>query len=110
MPFFTGDNSQKILNQNLSTLEEEAELLKAIAHPIRLCIVKGLLAEEGCNVSEMQNCLNIPQSTLSQHLAKLRECGILKSERNGLERNYYVVNEKIKKIIEVLNELELDNK
>jgi ArsR family transcriptional regulator len=108
MPFFTDDNSQKILNENLSVLEEEADLLKAVAHPIRLCIVKGLLAEEGCNVSEMQNCLNIPQSTLSQHLAKLREAGILKSERNGLERNYYVVNDQIVKIVEALDELELD--
>ncbi len=108
MPFFTGDNSQKILNENLSVLEHEADLLKAVAHPIRLCIVKGLLAEEGCNVSEMQNCLNIPQSTLSQHLAKLREAGILKSESNGLERNYYVVNDQIVKIVEALNELELD--
>jgi ArsR family transcriptional regulator len=108
MPFFTDDNSQKILNENLSVLEDEADLLKAIAHPIRLCIVKGLLAEEGCNVSEMQHCLNIPQSTLSQHLAKLREAGILKSERNGLERNYYVVNDQIVKIVEALNELDFD--
>jgi ArsR family transcriptional regulator len=108
MPFFTDDNSQKILNENLSVLEDEADLLKAVAHPIRLCIVKGLLAEEGCNVSEMQSCLNIPQSTLSQHLAKLREAGILKSERNGLERNYYVVNDQIVKIVEVLEKLELD--
>jgi ArsR family transcriptional regulator len=108
MPFFTDDNSQKILNENLSVLEDEADLLKAVAHPIRLCIVKGLLAEEGCNVSEMQSCLNIPQSTLSQHLAKLREAGILKSERNGLERNYYVVNDQIVKIVEALEELELD--
>ncbi len=108
MPFFTGDDSQKILNENLSVLEDEADLLKAVAHPIRLCIVKGLLAEEGCNVSEMQHCLKIPQSTLSQHLAKLREAGILKSERNGLERNYYVVNDQIVKIIKVLNELQHD--
>jgi ArsR family transcriptional regulator len=108
MPFFTDDNSQKILNENLSVLEDEADLLKAVAHPIRLCIVKGLLAEEGCNVSEMQSCLNIPQSTLSQHLAKLREAGILKSERNGLERNYYVINDQIVKIVEALEELELD--
>lgn len=108
MPFFTDDNSQKILNENLSVLEDEADLLKAIAHPIRLCIVKGLLAEEGCNVSEMQHCLNIPQSTLSQHLAKLRESGILKSERNGLERNYYVVNDQIVKIVEALEELDFD--
>jgi len=108
MPFFTKENSAEILNDNISALEAEADLLKAVAHPIRLCIVKGLLAEQGCNVSEMQSCLKIPQSTLSQHLAKLREAGILKSERNGLERNYFVVNDDIIKIVDALSELDFD--
>lgn len=110
MPFFTNDKAAEILKDNLDILEEEADLLKALAHPVRLAIVKGLMAEEGCNVSEMQNCLEIPQSTLSQHLAKLRESDILNSKRNGLERNYYVVNEKVKKIVSVLSKLNLDSK
>lgn len=105
MPFFTEENSTKLIEDNLDTLKREAELLKALAHPIRLAIVKGLMAEEGCNVSEMQDCLEIPQSTLSQHLAKLRESGILNSERNGLERNYYVVNQKVKDLIQNLTAL-----
>ena len=108
MPFFTNENAAEVLEKNLKILEKEADLLKALAHPIRLAIVKGLMQEEGCNVSEMQHCLNIPQSTLSQHLAKLREADILNSKRNGLERNYYVVNEKTKKIVEVLSDLKLD--
>lgn len=106
MPFFTSEEGKKILEANEDILEEEANLLKALAHPVRLVIVKGLMSEEGCNVSEMQQCLNIPQSTLSQHLAKLREAGILNSERNGLERNYYVVNKKVIDIINVLSEFE----
>jgi len=108
MPFFTNDNAEEVLEDNLKMLEEEADLLKALAHPIRLAIVKGLMKEEGCNVSEMQSCLKIPQSTLSQHLAKLREAGILKSERNGLERNYFVVNDDIIKIVDALSELDFD--
>jgi ArsR family transcriptional regulator len=60
------------------------------------------MEEEGCNVSKMQSCIDIPQSTLSQHLAKLRNLGILEGQRNGVEVNYYVVSEDVKKIIEVL--------
>lgn len=105
MRFFTDDNAAEILERNMKTLEEEADLLKALAHPIRLAIVKGLLKEEGCNVSEMQNCLKIPQSTLSQHLAKLRESNILNSEQSGLERNYYVINDQVQKIIKNLSDL-----
>lgn len=81
---------------------KKAEMLKALAHPVRLCIVRGLLAEEGCNVSKMQGCLDIPQSTLSQHLGKLRDLKILESRRNGVEMNYYVIDEDAKKVIRAL--------
>lgn len=64
--------------------------------------------EEGCNVTEMQKCLNIPQSTLSQHLSRLRKADILNSERNGLERNYYVINKKAMDIIKVLVNFEVN--
>lgn len=84
--------------------EECAELLKVIAHPVRLCIVKGLLGKGKCNVGHMQECLQLPQSTVSQHLQKLRSAGIIEGERNGLEINYRVCNEKVEKIINILLE------
>lgn len=60
------------MNYDAKKLNEKAELLKVLAHPVRLCIVKGLLENGGCNVTYMQNCLNAPQSTVSQHLQKLK--------------------------------------
>ncbi|MFW5787200.1 MAG: ArsR/SmtB family transcription factor [Halanaerobiales bacterium] len=81
---------------------KKARLLKGLAHPVRLCIVKGLMDDEGCNVSKMQGCLNVPQSTLSQHLAKLRDLNILESQRDGIEMNYYVVSEEAEKIIRAI--------
>lgn len=92
----------KNITGELEIIEEKAVILKALSHPIRLCIVKGLIQEEGCNVSTMQDCLDIPQSTLSQHLIKLKDLGILKGVRDGLNINYYVINDAAKKIIEVL--------
>ena len=83
-------------------MAEKAEILKAIAHPVRLCIVNGLMSDEGCNVSKIQSCLELPQSTISQHLAKLKSAGIVEGRRNGLEVNYYVVNEYVKKIVKIL--------
>ncbi|MCT4545053.1 MAG: metalloregulator ArsR/SmtB family transcription factor [Vallitalea sp.] len=71
---------------------EAAEILKVLGHPTRLCIVNGLLKNNGCNVSFMQGCLNIPQSTVSQHLSKLKSAGIIAGERKGLEITYKVVN------------------
>lgn len=87
---------------NFKALEEKAELLKVIAHPVRLCIIKGLIENGGCNVTHMQNCLSIPQSTVSQHLQKLKAASIIEGERNGLEIKYKVVNEDVVNIVKVL--------
>lgn len=78
---------------------KKAELLKAISHPVRLCIVDGLLKQPGCTVNMIKGCLNIPQSTISQHLSKLKAAGIVFGKREGLEVLYFVINEEIKKIV-----------
>ena len=85
-------------------LNDKSEILKAIGHPIRLCIVKGLLEQGESNVSYMQGCLDVPQSTLSQHLGKLRDIGIIEGERKGTEVYYRVVNKDVIKVIKVLFE------
>ncbi len=81
---------------------EYAEMLKALAHPTRLCIVKNLIKESGCTVSYMQSCTGQPQSTLSQHIAKLRVLKIITGTRNGKEINYEVTNDLVKSIINIL--------
>lgn len=81
--------------------EKKAEKLKALAHPHRLCIIKGLI-DGGCNVTKIQECLGLPQSTVSQHLAKLKSAGIIDGERNGLEICYHVVDEEIINITKIL--------
>lgn len=87
--------------EDIIKYEGKAGVLKAIAHPVRLCIIKGLM-DKKCNVSHIQECLELPQSTVSQHLGILRSKGIIKGERNGLEVTYSVVNEDVKKIINAL--------
>lgn len=90
------------MNNDFLKLTELSEMLKALAHPIRLCIVKGLLESGGCNVSHMQTCLAIPQSTVSQHLQKLRSAGIIQGHRSGLEITYTVCDERVKGMLPLL--------
>lgn len=90
------------MDNDYKNLIEIAELLKVMSHPVRLCIVKGLLETGSCNVSHMQQCLEIPQSTLSQHLQKLKTAKIIQGTRSGLEINYKVCNETVIKLIDVL--------
>lgn len=89
------------MDNNFKAYTETAEILKALAHPVRLCIVRGLIKKGSCNVSYMQECLDLPQSTVSQHLQKLRTLGILEADRNGLEISYSIKDERVKAVIEI---------
>lgn len=95
-------NEREVLGlQDLTAYEKKAEKIKALAHPHRLCILKGLI-DNRCNVTKIQECLGLPQSTVSQHLAKLKAAGIIVGKRNGLEICYSVVDEDIINIVKAL--------
>jgi ArsR family transcriptional regulator len=88
-------------NQNY---EREAEILKVLGHPIRLKIVAGLLSE-CCNVKKIWECLGLPQATVSQHLALLKNKGIIEGRRTGVEVYYTVVCEDARRIVQAVFEL-----
>ena len=65
-------------------------LLKALANPVRLRIVHGLL-QNGChNVTCMERGTGVSQSCISQHLQKLRAAGVVTADRQGNEVYYRV--------------------
>lgn len=80
----------------------EAEVLKVLGHPIRLKIVAGLCTQE-CNVKHIWECLGLPQATVSQHLALLKNKGIIAGKREGVEVHYSVIHPLAKKVIQALN-------
>jgi DNA-binding transcriptional ArsR family regulator len=83
------------------TFNEEAEILKVLGHPIRLKIVAGLCTQE-CNVKHIWECLGLPQATVSQHLALLKNKGVIEGKREGVEVHYSVIHPLAKKIVEIL--------
>ena len=60
---------------------------KALGNPIRLKILKELTIKEKC-VSEVESSVRASQATISQHLAVLKDCGIVKSRKEGNMRCY----------------------
>ncbi len=80
-----------------------SEFLKALGHPIRLKMVEGLIHNK-CNVNAIVKELNLPQSTVSQHLGILRMHGIIVPEKDGVKTCYRVVSDKAIKIISILKE------
>ncbi len=73
-------------------------MLKAMAHPVRYKVVKFLYDGPKC-VCKLNEEFQFSQANLSQHLKILKDAGILKSEKVGLETHYSLYNEEIKDII-----------
>ena len=70
--------------------QEKTELLKALSHPLRLQIVRGLLVGGCRNVRCMEEGTGQSQSTISQHLMRLKAAGVVRCERSGNEMYYEV--------------------
>ncbi len=91
-----------ISNRDLAKIrEEDVYVLKVMAHPVRLKIVNELMHHKLCNVTQLTEILGIPQSTVSQHLSKLRGT-VLRVQRRGLEMHYYIDNVKARQIVGIL--------
>jgi ArsR family transcriptional regulator len=83
------------------SFDREAEILKVLGHPVRLKIVAGLMSQS-CNVKKIWECLGLPQATVSQHLALLKNKGIIDGRRDGVEVYYQVVSEPAKAVVYAL--------
>ena len=88
--------------EKLRFLQSKADVLKGIAHPIKLCILKCLTSSEECNVTKLTQILDKPQATISQHLSKMKALGIVEGHRHGTEVQYVIIDEEVKKIISIL--------
>jgi len=80
---------------------EEINVLKSLADETRLKIVKFLINGEKC-VCEIFPYVKRTQSTVSIHLGNLEESGILESRRNGKKIFYKIRDNRIVKLIKIL--------
>lgn len=83
---------------NPDTLSRAAEIIKMLGHPERLKIVEVLERHEA-TVTEIQDTLDLPQATVSQHLAKMRGCSIVSARRDGVHVYYRIVEPKVHHIL-----------
>lgn len=78
-------------------------IFKALSCETRLKIVMGLLEKKECNVNLMAEKLGLAQSNVSQHLAILKNAGIIEGYRKGTQICYKVIDAQTEKIINLLN-------
>jgi len=71
----------------MARLEARAHIIKAMAHPSRLLILEELARGRRC-VAELTARVGSDVSTVSKHLAVLREAGIIAGQRSGAQVYY----------------------
>jgi len=68
---------------NQEKLNISAEILRALAHPLRIKILDYIDKNEGINVNVIYKNLALEQSITSQHLRIMREAGVLHATKEG---------------------------
>lgn len=82
--------------------EELARLAKAIAHPIRIQILRILERRKSCICGDVVNELPVAQSTVSQHLKVLKQAGLIRGEIDGPRVCYCIEPQVLRRFKELL--------
>ncbi|MGO8694482.1 MAG: ArsR/SmtB family transcription factor [Rectinemataceae bacterium] len=80
-------------------ISEYARKLKAVGHPIRLRLLCLIAREADPCVTDLWRCLKQPQPVISQHLAILKEYGIVSAEVQKTRRVYSIIDPFIRDIV-----------
>jgi ArsR family transcriptional regulator len=85
-------------------LQKVAHILKTISHPVRLEILKVLEQQESLDVTTLRErlAIEVEQSMLSHHLIKMRDNGILDSEKRGKSVFYTVAERQVLQIFDCM--------
>jgi DNA-binding transcriptional ArsR family regulator len=81
-----------------------AHICKGLADPKRLMII-DLLRDGEVTVTDLVDALEIPQANVSQHLAVLRDKGLVSSRRDGQWAYYSLTSPKTVKAVDLLREV-----
>lgn len=85
----------------MRSLGKRVELLRAIAHPVRIKILEELIKGVKC-VSDFEEFLEISQPNVSQHLSILRQFEVIDYYMDGRLRCYFLRDPIVPDIIEIL--------
>jgi len=84
-------------------LNSTAILFKALAHPARLAILKYLAEIKVCMTGDISGELPLSRTTVNQHLAELKNAGLIQGTVDGVKVNYCLNPEKIKEMEKLVN-------
>lgn len=92
-----------VADSNLMKFDHSSEILRALAHPVRLAIIDLLEQGQALSVSEIHDRLGIEQATASHHLKILRYNNVVNAQRNGRFTCYSLMYDDFKGILKILD-------
>ncbi|MCE9888280.1 metalloregulator ArsR/SmtB family transcription factor [Kluyvera intermedia] len=95
-------NDSELLQTRAS---EAATLLKAMSNPNRLLILCMLCDAPGTSAGDLAKITGLSPSATSQHLARMREEGLIDSQRDAQRIHYFIKNDAVKQIVATLKTL-----
>jgi len=88
----------------MNPYREQANLIKAMAHPTRLHILDTLSRGEAC-VCHLTTILKLRQPNTSQHLMVLREAGLVRDRKDGVVVYYRLADDRTAQVIALTREI-----
>lgn len=80
-------------------------LLKSMSNSSRLLILCILIDKPGTSSGELGQLTGLTPSATSQHLAKMKDEGLIESKRVAQKVNYFIKNDAVKKVISTLKDI-----
>jgi DNA-binding transcriptional ArsR family regulator len=93
------------LEQLQASAGQAAALLKAMSNPRRLLILCMLCGTPGTSAGDLARATGLSPSATSQHLARMREEGIIDSTREAQRILYFIKNDAVHQLISTLKSL-----
>ncbi len=88
---------------NDENLQVSAEILRALAHPLRMKILEFIDKHKTINVNKIYNTLKLEQSITSQHLRILRLADIVQTSREGKFIHYNINYPKVAHVVKAVD-------
>ncbi|WP_375566250.1 ArsR/SmtB family transcription factor [Oceaniradius stylonematis] len=85
-------------------IAEAARLMEMLSQPVRLRILCAL-SEQKWSVVKLAEAVNLSQPAMSHHLRKLREAGLVKTERDAQTIYYSLQGREVTEVLAVLHDL-----
>lgn len=84
----------------INTLKSAAQVLRKLAHPVRLNIIRFINEHPECSAGEIEEAMGTTQSMTSQHLSALKHTGVIDCQKKANVCHFYIKNKNVLRLLD----------